>query len=214
MCEGPWLPGPATNLIDMSMIGTSGGNTVLYGLTQGGNVLRREGITPFSPLGETWTEIAAPVPMVSISCSENFLWAVGVYGSVYVRDVKRDPSSIPWFQIDYPSDQGGDKLKRVGVSSGGKSVWAIDSQRRLWFRANSVREVPEGTDWLLASENVYGISVGATDEDVYGIIKSPHVGGGLESGQVAKRIGICASNLKGDAWQTGLFAAYVCARGL
>lgn len=140
-------------------------------------------------------------PLVSISCFENKVWAIGKNGSAYWRCgiSTENPLGSKWQPIEPP---GGVTFKQISVGKAG--IWTVDTTGRLSVRKEITPTFPEGSHWQLLS-NIqndpphYEGNIGFKNVSV-----GEHVFAVSQSGYICKRSGISPENPAGTGWTLGI----------
>lgn len=65
-----------------------------------------------------------------------------------------------WFHLEPPTAS----VPLQQISCGLKSVMAVDTSNKLWFRQEILPHFPEGTSWKLVCGNVQQVSVGPLNQ--------------------------------------------------
>ncbi|XP_064478479.1 tectonin beta-propeller repeat-containing protein 1-like [Ornithodoros turicata] len=214
--SGPWLEVEPVSLksvsLQMNYDCNSASSIALWAVAGNGEVLYRKGVAQGCPQGECWHHVSAEQAFESISVGVgSSLWALGNDGSGYVRIgiSSERPTGTTWFHVEPPS---GSCLAQVSM---GKSVvCAVDTARRLWYRAEVLPIFPEGTAWILVSEDVCCVSVGPNDQ-IWAIIDVVQHKKKVLSNVLARRGGISEAHPYGTDWDTGFGAdwSHVSIRG-
>lgn len=194
-----------------------------------GDALWRRGVTRAQPSGQQWEHVAAPQPLVAISCASwDRVWAVGKAGGAFVRCgvTELQPQGEGWKPLEAPTGSGsgggvgiggagsgsgnasGSALKQI--SAGRLGVWALDAQGRLVVRRGRTPAFDEGTHWQVLP-NVLGdgphteVAVAAgTQPGWRSVSVGAEVWAVANSGQVCRRCGITAENPAGTGWMLGI----------
>lgn len=73
---------------------------------------------------------------------------------------RENPSGNGWLEIDQGTITHGIKQ----ISLGENSVWALDNQGNVFYRAGITELKPEGTQWVHIPANMSNISVSFTGQ--------------------------------------------------
>ncbi|XP_035292766.1 tectonin beta-propeller repeat-containing protein 1 isoform X4 [Cricetulus griseus] len=211
--SGPWLEVAPIALSDVSIIPEGadvdgrGHHIALWAVSDKGDVLCRLGVSELNPAGSSWLHVGTDQPFASVSIGACYqVWAVARDGSAFYRG-SVSPSqpagdfSITgdcWYHIPSPPKQ---KLTQVSV--GQTSVYALDENGNLWYRAGITPSYPQGSSWEHVSNNVRKVSVGPLDQ-VWVIANKVQGSHGLSRGTVCRRMGVQPREPKGQSWDYGI----------
>ncbi|XP_043220428.1 tectonin beta-propeller repeat-containing protein 1-like isoform X1 [Amphibalanus amphitrite] len=148
-------------------------NLMVWAVTIRGRVIFRSGVGRLSPEGVSWLPVATPrgSEASQISCGPSGLtWALTWDGCALVRTgmTRETPHGTDWCQVPPPD---GVRLEQVSV--GDNSVWAVSSDKRVFFRQgvkghemSSNPTLARGTNWLEMVGSMSAVSVGPNNQVV------------------------------------------------
>ncbi|KAF0287052.1 Tectonin beta-propeller repeat-containing protein 1 [Amphibalanus amphitrite] len=146
-------------------------NLMVWAVTIRGRVIFRSGVGRLSPEGVSWLPVATPrgSEASQISCGPSGLtWALTWDGGALVRTgmTRETPHGTDWCQVPPPD---GVRLEQVSV--GDNSVWAVSSDKRVFFRQgvkghemSSNPTLARGTNWLEMVGSMSAVSVGPNNQ--------------------------------------------------
>uniref|UniRef100_A0A0A9YYT5 Tectonin beta-propeller repeat-containing protein n=1 Tax=Lygus hesperus TaxID=30085 RepID=A0A0A9YYT5_LYGHE len=108
----------------------------VWAVTAHGRVMWRKDVSLTCPEGTKWIAVNLPsgCEMRTINCgATGLVWGVLWSGKAIVRTkiTPNSPMGEEWVEVDSPEDSS---TKLMQVSVGQHSVWAVTSDKRVWFR--------------------------------------------------------------------------------
>uniref|UniRef100_A0A0K2T4H6 Tectonin betapropeller repeatcontaining proteinlike [Megachile rotundata] n=1 Tax=Lepeophtheirus salmonis TaxID=72036 RepID=A0A0K2T4H6_LEPSM len=195
---GPWKKLGSTKLVDMSFGCQvhSDGSVDVWAVSIKGEALSRKNVSQSQPEGTEWEPHPGDVPFQSISCTTDGknVWAIGKDGNAYFLSKKYQL----WMQIHPPT---GVYLKSIEAGNW-ETLWAIDSELRLYLRREISEIRPEGCGWTspVCPESVKDISVSINGE-LWGVLESVKIRGQIVYDVMARRTGMTSTLPQGTAWE-------------
>lgn len=147
----------------------------LWAVTVSGKVLYRSDVSLIHPEGTDWINVPVPGEQIkSVSCGANkLLWALNYDGEVLIRSgiTLDNPIGIEWLKVPLPKPG----LQMNRISLGTNVVWALSSDRQLWFRegipvgkVKSNDKCLVGSKWINVPGKMTAISA-ASDDSIWAI---------------------------------------------
>ena len=168
------------------------GETGIWGITEKGQLLYRQGISTQRPHGYTWLLVGEGIAKMDVGLS-NLIFGIRTNGELVQRTgvTEKRPTGDEWIPAG----------KTVSdVSLGTHGIWVIDTKGKIWFGSIRIRrsDMRALIAWKSVEGNLKTITAGYGGS-VWGILKD---------GRVVRREGISSQNPYGSSWyiEPGLIA--------
>ncbi|XP_022096649.1 tectonin beta-propeller repeat-containing protein 2-like [Acanthaster planci] len=124
----------------MQIASSPNGNIVWRLHRKSGTAFACAPISPLSPIGTKWYE--ASKGAIHICLDENMAWVVKTNGDIYVhKGISRD---LPLTR----EERVNSNAYVVQIAANRGVVWAIGSNKKVMYRSDISRTVPEGKNWM------------------------------------------------------------------
>jgi hypothetical protein len=152
----------------------------------------RKDVSYSCPEGRRWVVVSLPKNSnaLSCSCSATGELCVLTQNEVLIRSqITRDsPYGSAWIYIQTPENCNG--LRQVQL--GRNSVWMLDNQGKVYFRAGITAKCPQGNRWVTIAASMLNISV-SMENQLWGINSNDN--------SMYVRYGIDEENPSGISWK-------------